>query len=169
MAPTTTSELSAAELAVWRGFLRVHASLAKQLDHELDTTHGLPLSSYEVLINLQAAPGRKLRMADLADRALLSRSGMTRLVDRLERQGLLARDTCASDARGCFAVLTDAGEALLAKARVTHLDGVRARFLAHLEPEDYERVSALWERVLPGSTDTAAVDAACEKDLTRPD
>src|SRR4051812_34413661 len=152
MAPTTTPELASAELAVWRGFLRVHAALAKQLDAELDAAHGLPLSSYEVLMNLQSAPGRRLRMADLADRALLSRSGMTRLVDRLERQGLLARDTCASDARGCFAVLTDAGDDALRKARATHLDGVRDRFLMHLEDEDFERLGALWERMLPGST-----------------
>src|SRR3954470_21831774 len=154
MARTTTPELSTAELAVWRGFLRVHAALAKQLDAELDATHGLPLSSYEVLINLQAAPDRRLRMADLAERALLSRSGMTRLVDRLERQGLLVRDTCASDARGCFAVLTDAGDELLARARPTHLAGVRERFLSHLEDEDFERIAAAWERVLPGSTES---------------
>src|SRR3954452_25496065 len=152
MAPTTIPELTDAELAVWRGFLRVHAALAKQLDAELDRAHGIPLSSYEVLINLQSAPDRRLRMADLADRALLSRSRMTRLVDRLERQGLLVRDTCVSDARGCFAVLTDAGEAVLAKARPTHLEGVRARFLAHVEGEDFDRLAELWERILPGST-----------------
>src|SRR4051794_40208911 len=152
MALPTVSELSEAELAVWRGFLRLHAALAKQLDAELEAAHGLPLSSYEVLINLQAAPDQRLRMADLADRSLLSRSGMTRLVDRLERQGLLVRDTCASDARGCFAVLTDAGDALLAKARPTHLDGVRRRFLSRLEAEDFERLTELWERVLPGCT-----------------
>jgi DNA-binding MarR family transcriptional regulator len=159
MAHTTTPELTSAELAVWRGFLRVHAALAKQLDAELESTHGLPLSSYEVLINLQAAPGRKLRMADLADRALLSRSGMTRLVDRLERQGLLVRDTCASDARGCFAVLTEAGDELLHKARATHLDGVRERFIVHLSPEDFERLAGLWETILPGSTDTGGPGA----------
>src|SRR3954451_10801240 len=157
MAHTTTPELTEAELAVWRGFLRVHAALAKQLDAELDRAHGIPLSSYEVLINLQAAPDRRLRMADLADRALLSRSGMTRLVDRLERQGLLVRDTCVSDARGCFAVLTDACDAVLSKARPTHLDGVRQRFLAHLEPEESDRLVELWERVLPGSTSASRV------------
>jgi len=150
--PTTTPELSDAELAAWRGFLRVHAALAKQLDAELEASHGLTLSSYEVLINLQSAPDKRLRMADLAERSLLSRSGMTRLVDRLEKQGLLARDHCVSDARGCFAVLTGAGEAWLAKARPTHLDGVRERFLAHLGPEDYERLGDLWERMVPGST-----------------
>jgi len=152
MAHTTTPELTEAELAVWRGFVRVQAALARQLDAELDHSHGIPLTSYEVLINLQMAPDRRLRMADLADRSLLSRSGMTRLVDRLERQGLLVRDTCASDARGCFAVLTDAGDALLAKARPTHLDGVRRRFLSRLEAEDFERLTELWERVLPGCT-----------------
>ena len=163
MTPTTTPELTAAELGVWRGFLRVHAALAKALDAELERRHGLPLSSYEVLINLQKAPNRKLRMADLADRALLSRSGMTRLVDRLERQGLLARDTCVSDARGCFAVLTDAGDELLQKARATHLDGVRERFLAHLEPEDFAQLGELWERVLPGSTAQGPAPGECGK------
>jgi DNA-binding MarR family transcriptional regulator len=152
MAPPTVSELSETELAVWRGFLRLHAALAKQLDAELEAAHGLPLSSYEVLINLQAAPDQRLRMADLADRALLSRSGMTRLVDRLERQGLLARDHCVSDARGCFAVLTDAGRELLARARPTHLAGVREKFLQHLEPGDFERLAALWEAMMPGVT-----------------
>jgi DNA-binding MarR family transcriptional regulator len=162
----TIQELTAAELGAWRGFLRVHTALVKQLDAELEAAHGLPLSSYEVLINLQAAEGRRLRMADLAERTLLSRSGMTRLVDRLERQGLLERDTCASDARGCFAVLTDAGEELLSRARPTHLEGVRARFLAHLQPGDHERLAELWERVLPGS---ATGRLPCEENLTPSD
>jgi DNA-binding MarR family transcriptional regulator len=152
MATTTARELTAAELAAWRGFLRVHAALAKQLDSELDQAHKLPLTSYEVLINLQAAPGRRLRMAELAERTLLSRSGMTRLVDRLEREGLLERDTCASDARGCFAVLTDAGDEVLQRARPTHLEGVRELFLRHLDGDDFARLGALWERMLPGAT-----------------
>src|ERR671929_1687855 len=102
-------ELSPAELGAWRGFLRVHAALAKALDAELAAAHDLPLSSYEVLITLRAAPGRRCRMAELADRVLLSRSGTTRLVDRLEREGLLERDSCTADGRGCFAVLTGQG------------------------------------------------------------
>jgi DNA-binding MarR family transcriptional regulator len=153
MASTASHELSTAELAAWRGLLRVHSALAKRLDAQLEAEHDLPLSSYEVLIHLQAAPARRLRMAELADRALLSRSGMTRLVDRLERDGLLVRDTCASDARGCFAVLTSAGDELLARARVTHLDGVREAFLVHLGPDDLQHLAGLWERVLPGSTE----------------
>ena len=90
-------------------------------------------------------------MAELADSVLLSRSGMTRLVDRLEREGLLARDTCTDDGRGCFAVLTDKGAEVLATARPTHLDGVRERFLRHLSEDEMRILAVMWERVLPGS------------------
>src|SRR4051794_41859294 len=86
-------ELAPAELGAWRGFLRVHSALVKALDAELLATHGLPLTSYEVLINLQAAPGHRRRMAELADSVLLSRSGTTRLVDRLQPRGPPERGT----------------------------------------------------------------------------
>jgi DNA-binding MarR family transcriptional regulator len=155
-ATSLRDDLAPAELAAWRGMLRVHAALAKALDAELTRAHDLPLSSYEVLITLRAAPGRRCRMAELADRVLLSRSGMTRLVDRLEREGLLERDTCTSDGRGCFAVLTPAGEELLAQARPTHLAGVRERFLRHFSEDELADLAGLWERVLPGAT--AGVD-----------
>src|SRR4051812_25424647 len=157
----TAGQLDPAELGAWRGFLRVHAALAKLLDAELTAEHDLPLSSYEVLITLQAAPGRRCRMAELADRVLLSRSGTTRLVDRLEKEGLLERDTCTSDGRGTFAVLTDAGEELLSRARPTHLSGVRERFLRHFSPEELTGIALMWERVLPGAaggTDLSPID-----------
>ena len=83
--------LCPAELAAWRGLLRVHASVLKALDAEMEAAHGLPLTSYEVLIQLADAPEQRMRMCDLADSVLLSRSGMSRLVDRLERDGLLPR------------------------------------------------------------------------------
>jgi DNA-binding MarR family transcriptional regulator len=148
----TGGELEPAELGAWRGFLRVHAALAKELDAELTAAHDLPLSSYEVLITLQAAPGRRCRMAELAERVLLSRSGTTRLVDRLEREGLLERDSCTDDGRGTFAVLTDAGDELLARARPTHLAGVRDRSLRHFTADELERMAVCWERVLPGAS-----------------
>jgi DNA-binding MarR family transcriptional regulator len=154
----TVHELSSEQLAAWRGLLRVHSALVKSLDAELLAGHDLPLSSYEVLINLQAAPGRRRRMAELADSVLLSRSGMTRLVDRLEREGLLERDTCSSDGRGTFAVLTDAGEAMLTRARATHLDGVRERFLRHFSEDELRALAGFWERVLPGSADLSRAD-----------
>jgi DNA-binding MarR family transcriptional regulator len=151
-------ELSPEELGAWRGLLRVHSALVKALDAELLGGHDLPLTSYEVLINLQAAPGKRRRMAELADGVLLSRSGMTRLVDRLEKEGLLVRDACVSDGRGTFAVLTDKGEALLAEARRTHLDGVRERFLKHFEADDLRQLATLWNRVLPGAANLSPRD-----------
>jgi DNA-binding MarR family transcriptional regulator len=151
-------ELAPAELGAWRGLLRVHSALVKALDAELLACHDLPLTSYEVLINLQAAPGRRRRMAELADGVLLSRSGMTRLVDRLERQGLLARDACTDDGRGTYAVLTDKGEACLAEARRTHLDGVRERFLEHFEPAELHVLATFWDRVVPGAADLSLGD-----------
>lgn len=160
--PETTTEpiheLTSEELAAWRGLLRVHSALVKALDAELLAGHELPLTSYEVLINLQAAPGRRRRMAELADGVLLSRSGMTRLVDRLEREGLLERDPCTDDGRGTYAVLTDKGDALLHHARKTHLDGVRDRFLRHFEPDELRTLAGLWNRVLPGSADLSRPD-----------
>src|SRR4051794_4349760 len=146
-------ELAAEELGAWRGLLRVHSALVKALDAELLAAHSLPLTSYEVLINLQAAPGRRRRMAELADGVLLSRSGMTRLVDRPEREGLLERAPCTDDGRGPFAVLTDKGQALLDEARRTHLDGVRERFLRHFGRDELHTLASLWERVLPGAAD----------------
>ena len=146
--------LTETELAAWRGLLRVHTALVKALDAELAAAHDLPLSSYEVLITLESAPNRKRRMAELADSVLLSRSGMTRLVDRLEQNGLLVRDTCTDDGRGCFAVLTDKGAALLAEARPTHLDGVRQRFLTHFSQDELQTFARAWERVLPGAAAT---------------
>ena len=144
-------ELTGTELGAWRGLLRVHAALVRELDAELDAAHDLPLSSYDVLIYLQAAPGKRLRMAELADSVLLSRSGVTRLVDRLEREGLIVRDTCSSDGRGLYAVLTDEGEAMLARARPTHLAGVRERFLERFSEEELELLATYWERVIPGA------------------
>ena len=150
---TAVEELTATELGAWRGLLRVHTALVRELDAELDAAHDLPLSSYDVLIYLQAAPDRRLRMAELADSVLLSRSGVTRLVDRLEREGLIERDACTSDGRGLFAVLTEKGDDLLAHARPTHLAGVRERFLSHFSEDELQMLARFWERVHPGAAD----------------
>ena len=103
---TSPDGLTEPELLAWHGMLRVHAALTKALDAQLEAEHGLALSSYEVLHFLAEAPGQKLRMSELAEKILLSRSGLTRLVDRLERDGLLCRQSCDHDARGAFAKLT---------------------------------------------------------------
>jgi DNA-binding MarR family transcriptional regulator len=145
-------QLSETELGAWRGLLRVHSALVKQLDAELSSAHKLPLSSYEVLLNLESAPGRKRRMAELADEVLLSRSGMTRLVDRLEKDGLVLRDGCTDDGRGSFAVLTAKGAEALAQARHTHLGGVRQKFLSQFEDAELRVLAGYWDRVIPGAS-----------------
>lgn len=144
-------QLDERELLAWRGMLRVHATLTKALDAELEAEHGLPLSSYEVLLHLDDAEDRRMRMSDLAATVILSRSGLTRLVDRLEREGLIARESCPSDARGSFATLTPAGRRKLAVARATHLAGVRSMFLDHFSAEELELLGSAWERLLPGA------------------
>jgi DNA-binding MarR family transcriptional regulator len=139
------------ELAAWRGMLRVHAAMTRQLDLELTRAHDLPLSSYEVLLFLNDAPEGKLRMSELADGVLLSRSGLTRLVDRLERAGLIERERCTDDARGWFAIITPQGRELFADARETHLAGVRDRFLVHFSRDELRELGRLWNRVSPGA------------------
>lgn len=148
---TSTALLSSRELRAWRGLLRVHASLVKRLDAELESAHGLSLTTYEVLLYLNDSPEGQLRMHDLASSVLLSRSGLTRLADRLERLGFIERKACESDARGSFAVITDAGREKLAAARVTHLDGVRRHFLSHLSDAEQDALGDVWERILLGA------------------
>jgi DNA-binding MarR family transcriptional regulator len=141
--------LCPAELAAWRGLLRVHAHVLKALDAEMEAAHGVQLTSYEVLIQLADAPERRMRMCDLADSVLLSRSGMSRLVDRLERDGLLMRCACSHDARGAFACITEAGIELLQQARPTHVAGIRRRFLAQFSGDELRMLSNYWDRLVP--------------------
>ena len=138
------------ELAAWRGMLRAHAGLVRELDAELTDRHGLPLTSYEVLLFLADSPDGRMRMSELADSVLLSRSGLTRLVDRLERDGLLERERCEEDARGYFAAITDRGRDVFAEARRTHLAGVRERFLSRFSRQDLRTLGELWEKVPRG-------------------
>ncbi|MFF4619631.1 MarR family winged helix-turn-helix transcriptional regulator [Nonomuraea jabiensis] len=135
--------LTAEELAVWRMMQRAQVRITRHLEAELLVAHDLPLASYEVLARLAEAPERRLRMNDLAGRVLLSRSGLTRLIDRLQRDGLVSREACADDARGLFAVLTDAGAERLAEATPTYLRGVRTQFLDLLGAEEVTRVRAM--------------------------
>jgi len=153
MQSNRVKELSPLELAAWRGLLRIHAALVDELDRELEATHALPLTHYEVLLYLDAAPSRQLRMSELASSVLLSQSGLTRLVDRLERSGLVVRQPCPDDRRGLLASITPAGRERLAEARPTHLAGIRERFLAHLDETQLGALAAAWEDVRPGITD----------------
>jgi DNA-binding MarR family transcriptional regulator len=133
----------------WRGLLRAHACLSKRLDAALEQTHALPLSSYEVLDRLAESSGGRMRMCDLAEQAQLSRSGLTRLVDRLERERLLERCSCEQDARGSFACLTATGRERLQEARVTHLAVVREQFFSRFSDAELATLADMCQRVAP--------------------
>ena len=137
-------------IGIWRDFLTAHARLERLLDEDLRAEHDLSLPEYDALLQLAEAPGRRLRMHQLADRVLLSRSGVTRLIDRLVRDGSVERDPCLSDARGAEAVLTAAGLERLRNAAVTHLRGIREHFIDAIDPTDLQSVGRAMRDVLEG-------------------
>ena len=156
---TDVRPLSDRELGAWRGMLRAHAMLVKRLDAELESAHGLALTSYEVHLHLSHAEGMRMRMCDVADSVLLSRSGLTRMIDRLERDGLVVRVSCPDDARGSYASLTDLGLHRLREAQATHLEGVREHFLRHFSGDELDRLAGAWDRL--GTTLPAGGASAC--------
>lgn len=139
--------LSDQQLAAWRLFLRAHARVIRRLEADLMAQHQLPLGSYDVLVQLVEAPGRRLRMSELAERVLLSRSGLTRLVDRMEREGLVRREPCEDDARGLYTVLTDAGYDRLRGASGTHLRGVLEHGTGRLDDAEAHELADLLARI----------------------
>ncbi|MBA2264862.1 MAG: MarR family transcriptional regulator [Chloroflexi bacterium] len=139
-------------LAAWRAFLRAHARVVRELERELQTEEQLALTDYDVLVQLATAGERRLRMSELADALLLSRSGATRLIDRLVTEGLVERVSCESDRRGQWASLTSAGYERLRRASPTHLRGVATHFLDRLSAED---LAALERMLAPVSDDRA--------------
>ena len=149
-------ELSDREMRAWRAFLGAHASVVSKLTAEMREQHDLPLTWYDVLVQLEEAGG-SVRMHELADHLLLSRSATTRFVDRLEKAGLINRQACPSDRRGTFVVLTDAGRARLRDVAPDHLDGVARVFASRLEPAELD----LLARALEGLVDPQAPSDPC--------
>ena len=147
----TARLLTDRELFAWRGFLRAHTALTRELDAELLAAHGLPLTSYEVLLFLADAPGGRMRMSELAESVLLSRSGLTRLADRLAGYGLIERAQCTEDARGWFAAITPKGREVFDEARKTHLDGVRRLFVGSFSQDELETLGSCLERLAPAA------------------
>ena len=139
-------------LVAWRTFLRAHARVVRELERELQTEEQLALTDYDVLVQLATAGERRLRMSELADALLLSRSGATRLIDRLVTEGLVERVSCESDRRGQWASLTSAGYERLRRASPTHLRGVATHFLDRLSAED---LAALERMLAPVSAERA--------------
>ena len=141
-------------LSPWRAFLLAHARVSRRLDEELRAEHDVSFAEYDALLTIAQAPGRRIRMGLLAEEVLLSKSGVTRLVDRLVNDGLVERSTCSTDARGAEAVLTDLGLARLRAASRTHLRGISEHFLAVVAASDLESVeramSAVARQAGPG-------------------
>ena len=134
----------------WQAFLRASIRLMDRLDAELDH-HGLSLADYEILVHLSAETAGELRMTELAARTLVSRSGLTRRLDRLVDSGLVARRSCPTDRRGVYAVLTDEGRQRLQKAAPTHVEGVRRHFISQLEGQDLPALTASLNAVVESS------------------
>ena len=144
-------------LETWVDFLRVHASLTRRLSARLEAEHGLTLRDFDVLAQLAHTEERQLRRVDLARSVLLSASGVTRLLDGLERAGLVEKGTCDSDARVTYAVLTTEGLEKYRAARRSHVRDVEELFGSHFSAADRRRLSALLARLLePGEADEAA-------------
>ncbi|HSK93590.1 MAG TPA: MarR family transcriptional regulator [Candidatus Angelobacter sp.] len=134
-------------LRAWAAFLRAHAQVVRALEQELGDEQDMALTDYDVLVQLASADPRRLRMSELADRLLLSRSGVTRLVDRLVADGLVERVTCEDDRRGQWAALTAAGEERLRRAAPTHLRGVAEHFVDRLTDEELATIERAFTRL----------------------
>ena len=132
----------------WHGLLQVQALVIGEMDRQMAHRHDLRVREFDVLITLFNAPGGRLRMSDLAARVLLSASGLSRLVDRLERKGLIAREADADDARSVRTRLTPAGLQALDEARQTHDAVIRARMTDHLTAAEARELRGLWDRIL---------------------
>lgn len=153
------ARLTPEQLATWRLFLRVHAQLTRRLEADLVQEHDLPLAWYDVLVQLHEAGGHRLRMTELADRVLISRSGLTRLVDRMVAARLIRREQAPDDARGFYAVLTEEGLEKLRQASRTHLRGIRKYAIGYLDEDDLEALARLLTKMDPTLREQKAATA----------
>ncbi len=167
MDTVATSGLDGAALVAWRSFLQCHASIVRELDGELVAEHGMTSRDYEVLLYLAQAPDRRLPMSALSERTMLTRSGITRLIDGLVACGLIERVSCDKDARVSYAALTDAGYEKLRAAGRTHIAGIQRLFLEHFTPDEVDTLASLLTR-LPGASPggSCSVDDADEPSAT---
>jgi DNA-binding MarR family transcriptional regulator len=136
------------EFAAWRGLLRLRERVARELDGRLRSAHGLSLDDYGILITLVGQPDQRQRMSQLGEQRLLTPSGITRAVVRLEKRGLLRRDQDPADGRAYFATLTPEGIRQLRAAQRTHHAIVRDLYLSRLEPSEVAQLGALFEKAV---------------------
>lgn len=150
MNTVTADRLEGAALEAWRSYLQSHAAILRELDAELVAAHGITTRDYEVLLYLAQAPDRQLPMSALATSTMLTRSGITRLVDGLVEAGWIERASCRSDARISYACLTDDGFRKLRAAGCTHVGSIQRLFLEHFTPQELDQLASLLGR-LPGA------------------
>jgi len=153
---TGTLPLTAAEMSAWHAFIRAHARVVRLLEAELEAEQQLSLPAYEVLAHLTEAPENRLRMSDLAAVSVVTPSGLTRVVDRLVREGLVERQRCATDARVVYAAVTEAGQERVRAAYPTHLRGVRQHLIDRLAPEQLAAVRGALEPLTADCPGTAS-------------
>ena len=147
MAVRTQALPDTSRLDAWIRFLRAHAALTRELSADLVAEHGLTLNDYEVLLHLARAPEKRMRRVDLAESILLTASGITRLLEGLERSGLVARELCDTDRRVVYARLTDAGAEKLREAGRTHVAGIESLFVGRYSDEELATLSSLLSRL----------------------
>lgn len=145
---TETPWLTPAQQRIWRSYLGGTTVLMDRLDRDLRNAHGLSMPEYEILVRLSEAPDRSIRMAELASAVSHSRSRVTHTIARLEREGIVVRGQCVEDGRGVSAVLTDYGFSVLEKAAHTHVQGVNDYLIENAEPEDFEAMGRIMNKVL---------------------
>ncbi|HWE59083.1 MAG TPA: MarR family winged helix-turn-helix transcriptional regulator [Solirubrobacteraceae bacterium] len=156
-----TSPLEGSALEAWRSYLQSHAGIVRELDADLIAQHGLTVRDYEVLLYLAQADDRMLPMSALSERTMLTRSGITRLIDGLVGQSLIERVSCSSDARVSYARLTDTGYTKLREAGCTHVAGIERLFLANFSAAELEQLAGLLSRLpgaIPGGACTVEAD-----------
>jgi len=150
-----TEKIDEFHLAAWRALLNTHAAVIDLIEHELAEAEQLPLAQYDVLLTLLEAPGHRLRMHEIADAVVLSRSGLTRRIDRLETQGLLVRERSTADRRGAYAVLTHEGEETLRRAWPIYAQGIQRHFASLLSETEVKTLTEVLERVLAAARERA--------------
>jgi len=139
------------QMEAWEAVIRTVGSLLKTFETELQDAVGLPLPWYDVLVQLSSAPDGRLRMQALADSVVLSRSGLTRLIDRMEKADLVEREHCTDDRRGYYAVLTEEGRRAFLGAKPVHEHGIYEHFARHLDGGDARAVVAAFAKVRQGN------------------
>jgi len=152
-------------MAAWVALLDAHSRLTSRLEAELERGHGLSLAEYEVLFRLDAAPGQRLRLNELTSHTRMTKSGVSRLVERMQRSGLLSTERCPSDRRGAYAVLAPKGLAVFRRAAALHLRGVQDHFGRHLDDAEAASLRVALERVrdalgTPGCPPSASEQSA---------